>query len=601
MISGTLNTTVSGAGTTTVNTTTSASNAGVIEQAVKVAHGTFGNTATGSVTGLTTVDVGAVATNEGTLANVTNNGTFTNTSGSVAAVLNSGTANINGGSAGAITNNDTLAIAGGTVASVNNALATSTASQSGGTVSGNVTNAGTYTITGGTISGDVENTKDLNFNGGAITGNIVDSQATKTGVTTVDNNADVQLASGKSITQKELIVKDGAKLTAEADDIHTTANNISNDGTLAFTGGADSEHRITNSNTVLHTAADKGTTEFSGYNTNSATLTQDTVKNTGNLINTTGTEINASVDNDGVLTANASDINGTVDNSGTYTINGGNVDYAVSGTGHTDIDTTGVVRFNALVGQQINVNNGKLSTNADYIGGNVDNTGANSVILTGGTLGTDTDNFTVASTDTTGTTQVTGAVTVHDGSKINEGVNIESTGKLTTAASGVGGNVNNEANDGLVLTGGDLAVNVNGNGSTEVAGAVTINNASKAIAQNVDITSGSLTANANSIQGNVVNAGADSLVLTGGTYGSETGHYTVSSAAAPAVAGTTKVTGNVTIYDKNSKINEGINIESTGSLTADAQSLGGDITNKATDGLVLKGGNLDNNVTGTTG
>ena len=598
LISGTLTQNVSGTGSTTVKTTGTVANEGTIEQELNVTQGIFDNT-TGSVTKLTTIGDGATAMNEGTLANVTNNGTFTNVSGSAGAVLNNKTANINGGSAGAITNNDTLAIAGGTVASVNNAQAASTATQSGGTVSGNVTNAGTYTITGGTISGDVENTKDLNFNGGAIAGNIVDSQATKTGVTTVDNNADVQLASGKSITQKELIIKDGAKLTAEADDIHTTANNISNDGTLAFTGGADTEHRITNSNTVLHTAADKGTTEFSGYNTNSATLTQDTVKNTGNLINTTGTEINASVDNDGVLTANASDINGTVDNSGTYTINGGNVDYAVSGTGHTDIDTTGVVRFNALVGQQINVNNGKLSTNADYIGGNVDNTGANSVILTGGTLGTDTDNFTVSSTDTTGTTQVTGNVTVHDGSKINEGVNIESTGKLTTAASGVGGNVNNEANDGLVLTGGDLAVNVNGSGSTEVAGAVTINNASKAIAQNVDITSGSLTANANSIQGNVVNAGADSLVLTGGTYGSETGHYTVSSAAAPAVAGTTKVTGNVTIYDKNSKINEGINIESTGSLTADAQSLGGDITNKATDGLVLKGGNLDNNVTGT--
>ncbi len=597
LISGTLTQNVSGTGSTTVKTTGTVANEGTIEQELNVTQGIFDNT-TGSVTKLTTIGVGATAMNEGTLANVTNNGTFTNVSGSAGAVLNNKTANINGGSAGAITNNDTLAIAGGTVASVNNAQAASTATQSGGTVSGNVTNAGTYTITGGTISGDVENTKDLNFNGGAIAGNIVDSQATKTGVTTVDNNADVQLASGKSITQKELIIKDGAKLTAEADDIHTTANNISNDGTLAFTGGADTEHRITNSNTVLHTVADKGTTEFSGYNTNSATLTQDTVKNTGNLINTTGTEINASVDNDGVLTANASDINGTVDNSGTYTINGGNVDYAVSGTGHTDIDTTGVVRFNALVGQQINVNNGKLSTNADYIGGNVDNTGANSVILTGGTLGTDTDNFTVSSTDTTGTTQVTGNVTVHDGSKINEGVNIESTGKLTTAASGVGGNVNNEANDGLVLTGGDLAVNVNGSGSTEVAGAVTINNASKAIAQNVDITSGSLTANANSIQGNVVNAGADSLVLTGGTYGSETGHYTVSSAAAPAVAGTTKVTGNVTIYDKNSKINEGINIESTGSLTADAQSLGGDITNKATDGLVLKGGNLDNNVTG---
>ena len=209
----------------------------------------------------------------------------------------------------------------------------------------------------------------------------------------------------------------------------------------------------------------------------------------------------------------------------------------------------------------------------DYIPRNVVNTGANSLVLTGGTYGSATDHYTV-STTTDGTTKIAGGnVKIAQGSAINEGINIVS-GSLTANADSLGGDISNDAS--LILTGGGLDYDVTGNGGTRITGDVEIADPADSIAQGITIeTTGSLTANGASIGGDVLNKADDGLVLTGGTLGNSTNHIAVTGDD-----GTTLVDG-VAAIAYGSSIAQDITINGSGkSLEANANSLlGHNITN----------------------
>ena len=196
----------------------------------------------------------------------------------------------------------------------------------------------------------------------------------------------------------------------------------------------------------------------------------------------------------GHLTTNASNVisdNGII-NESLLTFTGGANANSISGAGKTTI--TGNVINNALIGQAVDIQSGKLTSSASNLGGTITN--AAQLELNNGTLAQNVTG--------TGTTIIAGNVI--NNAAIGQAVDIQS-GKLTSSASNLGGAITNAAQ--LELNGGTLAQNVTGSGSTIISGEVT-NSAS--IGQNVTVSStGNLSSNLANITGTVTNEGTFNL------------------------------------------------------------------------------------------
>ena len=365
---------------------------------------------------------------------------------------------------------------------------------------------------------------------------------------------------------------------------------IANNGKTEFTG----------TNTV-NTMTGGGTTEVKGGTTTFAGTTADTInqkaitvsagklKANANVFNVTdgitnsaeveltGGELDTTITGgnitiSGAVTSNASNLAGAIANNtanNELTLTGGNISGAISGAGKTIIsgNVANTSASNTL-GNAVTVNSGaKLTTVAGAIANTVSGAASAAttpiVELSGGTLG----NYTIS------------------------GAKVVLTGDVTANANNLAGTETNNAGSKLTLNGGDLKANITGAGNTEIAGTVT-NTTDKTVANALTVASGSFTTKANVLNNSVTNNVANGLVLTGGNLGQNV----------TGTNGSTQITGAVAIDDSTKSIAQAINIASTGSLKANAGSIKGAVTDNVASGstgLVLTGGELAYNVTGT--
>ena len=417
---GTLEQNVSGTGSTKISAGTgTVYNNATISQNVNVDAGTFFNNANHTVgTGTTTsINTGASATNEGSMAAVNNSGTFRN-QGS--------------GTTGAITNNKTLYITGGSVASVSNAdSANSVATQSGGTVTGNVTNSGQYTLSGsGQINGVVTNSGTFNLKNsnvstysqttGGSTLNITDGSALNlnngtytitngrvnlgdasntTGSLTISNGLTTNKADIRTVGTggSTLDIQNGTLQTLGSSSIAETAivkiGSSENNGTLQLSNGS----LTLNSGTGADTWNANGTVTVDGGSLSLKGVTQN-----GTFNQTSGsTTIDAAQTLTDKTTISGGNLNIT---NGNLTVNGAN---AVVGTGAT---------INLASGRTLNIQNTKTAAATDGITFDAGDTWAGVINQTGGLL--TLSGRTGASADSTGTNQ---KITMTDGSLVLEG------------------------------------------------------------------------------------------------------------------------------------------------------------------------------------
>ncbi|MBR1776191.1 hypothetical protein IJ750_03870 [bacterium] len=416
---GILSSNISGNGTTVIDGTMT--NDATIDQDVNVT-GTLTNT--GSVTGTTSIGP---------------NATVNNTSGTLADVTNGGTLNVSGGSTDAITNNNALSITGGTVASVNNATASSTATQSAGTVTGTVTNAGTYTLSGtGQINGTTTNNGTFNVQGGQTAA--------------ITNNNALNMTGGTVASVNNATASSTATQSAG-----TVTGTVTNAGTYTLSGTGAVNGLVTNSN--IFNLKNSGVADYA--------------QSTGTLNITDG----------GSLTLTSS----------TNTITGGNVVL-----GEATDDTTGtLVVNNGLTTNQATVTTAGTGANAFSV------TGANTVFTTlsgtnlasGSVTVGDGTNASVMNLSNNGIIADAITLTVAKGSKLNvDGATAQATistgdtwnGDIEQSAGTIthlGSVVKNATDATYKVTGGNVNI-----GNNTTAGTLTLNNANDSIASAATVT-----------------------------------------------------------------------------------------------------------------
>ncbi len=200
----------------------------------------------------------------------------------------------------------------------------------------------------------------------------------------------------------------------------------------------------------------------------------------------------------------------------------------------------------------------------------IDNDGTLS--LTGGTLASAVSGD--GSTVIDGTVSSTAAISNTAGITVKAATTADPSvaSQLTIGASNVGAAVDNDGK--LILQAGELAKAVSGDGATEVTGAVTVNNTTGSIAQDIDITAGSLTANADKLTGDDINIKYDAeLTLTGGELDANINGYTVDPLDPTTTTyGALRVTGDTTL---------------NGTTTVDALTVADDITLDADDDVTV--------------
>lgn len=315
---------------------------------------------------------------------------------------------------------------------------------------GTLTNDGTLTLKGGKLSQDVSGTGTLN-----ITGN-------------------TELANGKTVDQNETIIANGKTLTNNGE--LTTATNIASNSAIKGNGTL---------NVAYGKTFNRGTIEQGKINVSE----NKTLWNAGGtLIATEG-----------------------VNNSGTVVMNGGVNKADIYGSGEIVVSDYETANEGNLR-QDIRINSGKLTTNADKIQGNVTNNGA--VKLTGGTLAKDI---------TGGTTEIGGDVFANADLGSTE---ILENGKLTANADNLTAGVNVADAANLDLIGGTLSQDITGvNGITNIIGAVKTtkninNNVNVAVNGSLDIGSNEITLKSARVDGaikmNIDDLSAGSDAYTGG-------------------------------------------------------------------------------------
>jgi len=535
-------------------------------------------------------------------------------------VNNTGTLNLTGGTlAHNVAGTGNLNVTGGVDSNasylgmdVNN---TGTLNLTGGTLAHNVSGTGNLNVTGAVDSSasylgmDVNNTGTLNLTGGTLAHNVagtgilnvtgeVDSSASYLGMN-VNNTGTLTLTSGTlehNVTGGGSLVVDGIvsnnggeiynavtinnnkSFTTNADLLKNTVENSGSNGKLTLTGGT-LEHNVTGggklyiAGDVVNTANISNTVTInSGKSlTTAAGLLGNTVANSGSLTLTSGT-LGKSVTGNGIIyvtgnvSSNANFLGNNVNNSGTLTLTSGTLSKDVSGNGGLVINGA-ITNNGGNIGNAVTINSGKsLTTSASLLGNNVSNSGT--LTLTAGSLTHDVSG--------SGTVNVSGVVS--NSGNLNNLVNIQSSGELTTLADKLKKTVTN--NGDLILTGNALSQNVNGTGDLFITGAVS-NTGTIANAVTIRDT-GSFTTNAGKLQNTVANAGI--LTLNGGTL-----------AHAVSGQGDVNVTGNV--VNNSSIAAHSIDIQNGGALTSNANRLSGALNNDGT--LTLTGnGALSQDITG---
>ena len=425
-----------------------------------------------------------------------------------------------------------------------------------------ITNKGTLEFTGGTNNNNIAGGGALN-----ITGTVINSDSV-------------------NVIQKDLTIASGADLTTNAGNLDI-ANEISNAGTLTFTGG-------TNNNDI----AGEGALNITGKVTNadSATVEQK------DLSIASGAGLTTNADNLTIAQA--------IQNAGTLTFTGGTNNNDIAGEGALNITGTVTNADDATVEQNglLIASGAGLTTNAGNlkIAQAIQNAGT--LTFTGGTNNND------IAGEGAGTTVIAG--NVNNNALISQSISVNNGAELTSDVSNVAGTIANEGKINLSGNNGSIAHNITGAGDAEFSGSIT-NNAS--ISQNtITIANGgafSTAADKFLTENGVTNSG--SLTLTGGenkntvtntgtltfTAGSNSGAITNSNSlifngnitnnGAVSGAGTTTVAGGNVI--NNALISQAVEITG-GQLTSTAGNLGGTITNNA--GLLLSG-TLDKTISGT--
>ena len=615
-------------GTTTVETGKTTFNNAVTQSSVVVealagetaAEAEFKANVTSDLTNKGTVTLSNATTlkgavdNSGTLTNsgnigtddnkdaITNSGTITN-NGAIKAttITNTGSLdNTNGTSiiATTITNNGTNGVitTGAdtvTAAITNNAQLNLTGGNNSNAINGNGTTilSGT-TVNSGTISQgiiEITNTGNLTSDADKISASDTTDgiknagQLTLTGTNKTNNNVitgggsttiDGTITNGSTITQKDITIASGAKLTTNADNVSTT-NGISNvNGTIELTGGA-LDDTITGAN---------GNTIISGNVTNNGTITQATVDITSPS---------------GKLKTDADKVTATINNAKDLELTGGVNANVITGSGDTLIsgaveNTTGTITQTKVT---IDGANAKLTTNASAVTAAIENNtdleftgGANANTITGSGALKISDNTTNAAaisqnalTVESGKTFTNNAstdkpLTIANG--ITNNGTIANSGKLSigSGTSPVGGVLGTISGAGVLELNGGTNVTYTNNSTLGITQGTVINNAN--LTNNNDLiaavsNNGNITSNANNIKGVVTNANNGNLILTGGTTTQD-------------VSGTGKVTIQNEVTLNNSTGVNSVQLDNGSTLKVRT---GGDISNNTK--LIAKGGTVD--------
>ena len=406
-----------------------------------------------------------------------------------------------------------------------------------------INNDGTYEITAGTVNNNViSGNGDLVISGGDIIN------------TAAINQGSIDIT--------------GGSLTSGAD-LLTTVAGINNDASLELTAG-------TNNNVITGT----GDMTISGDVTNTADIAQNTLTNTGNFINDNGSIVaditnSGTFGNDGVITGDVTntgtlisegdDITGDITNNGSYVIVDGDNANDITGTGSITVQgnttNTGVVAQDTIT----------VANGATLVATDITDITTTSAIDNAGTLEMQGGTNANAITGTTGTLQITGAVTNTDGKNIvQDTINISTLGSLVADADDLN-TVNGIANSGaLTLKDGSNTNDISGNGTLTTNGAV---DNSGNISQTSLNNTGTFTSDASLLAFADGITNTDTLNLTGGT-----NENTIEGAN-----GTTNFTNDVV---NNATINQKDVTNDTGTLTNNAE---------ITAAFANNGGTVDNN------
>ena len=448
------------------------------------------------------------------------------------------------------------------------------------------------------LSGSLTSNADLLTSANGITN---DGGLTFTGGTNtnaVNGNGDLTITDDVTnkgmINQANLIISNG-DFTTNADLI--VADITNNDG-LYFTGGS-------NGNDITGT----GTTFIDGDVSNVADIsTEITVTSKGHY--TTATDVLADLENYGTTDIIDADINGDITGAGTTNILGTTLNNAKITQGNLNIASTGVFGTNVENISAVVTNDGNMTWNAGTANANVINGSGSLNISTTGTI-----NNNAAVTQ--------GNITIFGGTLSTNADLLKTTNGITN-------------NDGLTFTGGTNTNAINGSGDLTIAGDVlnqgAINQNSLTVNSGMFTSDADLLTFANGITNDSkvsLTGGTNTSVITGTgtTYINDTvtnngtidtkigvgtsGHYATTNDISKDLdnngttditnadinaditgTGTTNILGNTT--NNGNVVQSALNIASNATFGTDIDAISAPITNEGS--MIITGGTTNANV-----
>ena len=486
-----------------------------------------------------------------------------------------------------------------------------------------VTSEGTMTVKGAKDETDIS-TIDMKGN----TGFVVSNENTTLNLDTVHIKGAKDEDGSLINNQKGTVNINDVKIAENSKDV------IKNDSTLNLTGKneinsgikGDGTTNVKSGESIISRIAQKAVEIFTGAKlTTEAVTAENGVNNNGEIelkgstnssdINGEGkTVVSANLNNTGAINQKTVEIaeGKTLTTTGDVTISDTMINKGAITVNNKDAENKTALNLNGSNMQ----NEGEISgTGTTVINGSLENKGDGSIasavkIATSGSLTTDASKITggvennaqnglnltggnLASAITgEGSTVISGDVTNTGAAAINNNIAINQDASLSTIASAIGGAVDNSGN--LELSGGELTKAVQGTGSTKVSGDVT---ASAAIAQNINIQSGTMTASADNIQGAVNNS--STLKLTDGEL-----KQNVTGTGTTQISGDVKNSANIesatnitsgSLDNTNGKV-ASVTVSSGTSLTSSADNVTGTVNNSGNYNVT--GGTIGNAVTG---
>ncbi|MBQ0067862.1 MAG: hypothetical protein KBS60_06750 [Phascolarctobacterium sp.] len=509
--------------------------------------GTVAFAGTTSVTG--TLSGAGSYSNSGTLtvADATKL-TMTGTNG----LANAGTLNLGEGELGAnITGADGTTVIDGEVTSAKNienkvTLADDKKLTNTGTISGEVTNAGTFITTADGITGGVKNTGSLELTGeNKVLGCAITDETTATGTTTISGT--VTNTNGKTITQNSLVIVNTGSLTTDVDKL-VISTGITDNGELILTGTGELDERITGTGivnvngtitTVVDNLANEGTLGVKASGTlelTSGILTKTIENDETGIVKLNGATLGGVCVERGTLefAADTEIADASYISAGTNVVDADKTVTLIAGTLDKEVTNNGTVKFAGATEMNAKVNGGTLEiatgtvavNDVAYISGGTNKVDAGAVMeLNAGTLNKEITNAGTVKFNgaTLGGAYVT-AGTMEFAKDINLDVdyikadtNIIDSGKTMTLLS----NGEDDDNDTKTDT---LTNKISGAGNIVIAGNIVSDGANFANSGKLTINEGNtleLTGTGtDAIFNKVVNSNAGTVKLNGATLGS---------------------------------------------------------------------------------